>query len=212
MLLIWQPPSASARAKIRVTLLALEVLPTGRKNSQWSILGVNCLFFYMWLFCNKGTSKLTNTASVSWSLCRECNTTLCCSMFCHVTCLVITKAAFRVLFCDKAAVCTAPKSLNAVKNWEAGKYIALVLSWAKHYFFLNVRTCIHICASLSVGARLLLNFVQILCHFKLNNDLKLSGAPMNCVRIQACFVNASLWQQFFSCLSFWLFTWQGPLS
>lgn len=86
------------------------------------------MFFYMWLFCNKGTSKLTNTASVSWSLCRECNTTLCCSMFCHVTCLVITKAAFRVLFCDKAAVCTAPKSLNAVKNWEAGKYIALVLS------------------------------------------------------------------------------------
>lgn len=53
---------------------------------------------------------------------------LCYSGFCHVTWLAITKAAFRVLFCNKAVACTAPKNLNAVMKWETKKYLALVLS------------------------------------------------------------------------------------
>lgn len=133
-----------------------------------------CSLFYRQFFCKESISKLINTTVVS--VCWGCNTMLCYSRFCHVTQLVYHKGS-RVPFCDKAVVCTAPKNLNVVMKWETGKYLALVLSWAKHYFFLYVRTCIHIRPSLSVGAILLLNFVQILCHFKVNNDLKSSAAP-----------------------------------
>lgn len=135
-----QPPSASARAKIRVTLLVHEVLPTGRKGSWWSVRGVICSFCFVQFFCKEGTSKLTNATVVSSSLCWGCNTTLCYPGFCHVTRLVITKAAFRIPFCDKAVVCTAPKNLNAVMKRETGKYLALVLSWAEHCLFFPLKS------------------------------------------------------------------------
>jgi len=65
MLLIWQPLSANARVKIRVTLLVHEVLPMGRKDSQSFVLGSICSFFYGQSFCKEGTSKLTDTTVVS---------------------------------------------------------------------------------------------------------------------------------------------------
>lgn len=56
---------------------------------------------------------------VSSNLCWGCNTMLCYSGLCHGTQPVITEAALREPFCDKA--------LNAVMKWETGKYLTLVL-------------------------------------------------------------------------------------
>lgn len=36
---------------------------------------------------------------------------------------------------------------------------------------------LNVCPSLPAGARRLLNFAQILCHFQLHNDLQSSAAP-----------------------------------